>query len=328
MARGDKILIWLTLAVLALSIVQITLGGVVRVTGSGDACPDWPVCFGSWIPPLDDWRVGLEWGHRASGVLLGLTAIAATLTAILLTTIFKRREHQATALMLAASLILITITGVIGGTVVLSELNPVLRTAHLLMAQFVVLTTCAALIFELRPRALEAARARARAGNILGGGALVAVLVIIISGAYAVWQGAGLVCQSYPICDFNAGILPRGELEWINMAHRIATAVAALFILYGAHFIMRRSGGLVKFAAIMVLAAIFVEILLGAAVASTIRTVAGNNDLLWLLNMWRGLHIGASSVVWTFAALMALGWSASHSKRFGRADAPRPLKTD
>src|SRR5438045_9693251 len=78
-------LAWATAAATYLLIV---MGAVVRVTGSGLGCPDWPLCHGRFVPPLETTAI-IEYAHRLLGAVVS-PLILALFSAAWLT---RRRER-------------------------------------------------------------------------------------------------------------------------------------------------------------------------------------------------------------------------------------------
>lgn len=58
--------------VTGLVFLQILVGAVMRHIGAGLACPDFPLCHGVWIPPLDSFFVAVHFYHRVGGVVVAL----------------------------------------------------------------------------------------------------------------------------------------------------------------------------------------------------------------------------------------------------------------
>jgi len=126
-----------------LTYLLIFTGGLVRVTGAGLGCPDWPKCFGRWIPPLSEAQLPpgidpslfsfplawIEYLNRLFGFVVGLLILAILILVIINFAKVKRILFSA---LLAGALV--ALLGWQGGKVVASELEPMLVSVHAFLA--------------------------------------------------------------------------------------------------------------------------------------------------------------------------------------------------
>ncbi len=58
-------------------IALVVIGGATRVMEAGLACPDWPLCYGSFLPGKQmNLQVFLEWFHRLDAFFVGTVLLA------------------------------------------------------------------------------------------------------------------------------------------------------------------------------------------------------------------------------------------------------------
>ncbi|NER78420.1 MAG: heme A synthase [Leptolyngbya sp. SIO1D8] len=128
-------LIWkLAIATLAL----MAVGSATRVMNAGLACPDWPLCYGQFVPRQQmNLQVFLEWFHRLDASLIGLMSIWLAVQAWWCRHDLPRWLPWASL----GALLLIVVQGALGGLTVTELLRFDIVTAHLgtALAFFVVL---------------------------------------------------------------------------------------------------------------------------------------------------------------------------------------------
>ncbi len=126
-----------THCVLAL-IALIVIGGATRVMEAGLACPDWPLCYGTFLPLNHmNLRVFLEWFHRLDAFLVGLLILSKFILSI----IWRKELPNWLPKIYSLLVFLVIVQGSIGALTVINLLNSHSVTAHLLTAFLLLITT-------------------------------------------------------------------------------------------------------------------------------------------------------------------------------------------
>jgi len=174
----------------------IVVGSVVRTTGSGLACPDWPLCHGRLLP-TESINVFIEWFHRLLALMVSLLLFGTA------GWIAMHRETRARLGGLAAlAIVLLFAQVLLGALTVWKLLHPAVVSSHLATALLLFATVVALTQVAFAEAEGESGRPARPAGLLpwlAAGTALLygqAVLGGIVSTSHA-----GLACPDWPTCE-------------------------------------------------------------------------------------------------------------------------------
>ena len=121
------------LAIIAL----IAIGSATRVMEAGLACPDWPLCYGTFLPLTHmNLRVFLEWFHRLDAFLVGILIV----TQFALSFLWRKFLPNWLPKIYSFLVFLIILQGTLGALTVINMLSSISVMSHLLIA-FIILIT-------------------------------------------------------------------------------------------------------------------------------------------------------------------------------------------
>ncbi|HLJ03311.1 MAG TPA: COX15/CtaA family protein, partial [Solirubrobacteraceae bacterium] len=237
--------------------LQIALGGVVRVSGSGLGCPDWPLCHGRPYPPADIHSI-IEYSHRTVGTITG----ALIIVTVVLAWLVFRNSRPVVAWLATASLVGVAAEGGLGGLVVAKQLAPWLVLVHLGLAMLIIGVLLATAIMSLP----ETGGIREPAFVRMLGAAAAATYLMLLTGSTVVASGADSMCRSWPLC--GGGFAPDfSGANVFTMLHRGAVLVVGLFIGYALSRALKQPG--LRPVAMATLIVFTLQVAVGAGAALT-----------------------------------------------------------
>jgi len=292
----------LAAASVVVTLLLVTIGVVVRVTGSGLGCPDWPFCYGELLPPADDAKAWIEWTHRSVAALLGLLVLGLAILAAV-----DHRDRRTILWPSIAAVGLVGFQAYLGRETVRLGNSGESVTAHLAAAMALL-----GLLVYLLLRAGLPARATGRAAGTGGSGArryavlasitAAATYAVLLLGSNVTALGAALVFPDWPLMGGSLVPSISGDPATAHVLHRWVAGGVLLLVAVVA-FGARRTRALRP-----------TDVRLAAVVAALYagQIVVGGLQVLTGLAGWSQVaHVALGATIW--AGLVALAVSSWHA---------------
>ena len=280
---GSTYLPALALTAAVATFLLIAIGGIVRATGSGLGCPDWPGCSTEL-----DVHALIESSHRAAAGVVALLIFGVAAVAVA-----RRRDDAATAILAVVAAVLVVGQALLGAAVVLLELPFRLVTLHLGVA-FVI----AALTVVIADRALRGAYTMADEGLELTKLAILTaglVLLQVLLGSWVAGRGAGLAFRDFPLMDGSLLPTVASEAQVLHWLHRLLAIVVSIFVGLTVLVAYRATRDrVVRWSAVAAGALVTAQVALGGA-----------NVLSELAPVFVVLHLVGASLLWGALVLLA-----------------------
>jgi protoheme IX farnesyltransferase len=268
----------------------VVVGVIVRATESGMGCPDWPLCYGQIIPPLDDYKAWLEWIHRTIAAGIGLIVLGVVAAA--LRSLRGRRSLQGASLALLA---LVLFQAWLGRQTVLESNSGRSVTAHLATAMAFAGLQVWVYIRSGYPEKLPGIT-RAKGAVIAPLIAAGAVYALLLFGSNVTATDTGLIYPDWPLMG-GTPVPPITELAAPQILHRYATGIVAL-VLIAATWIVRREAGSPR----------RVKRLLEASLGIfAVQCIIGALQIVTKLAPWtQTLHVALATTIWLLTSAAAV----------------------
>jgi heme o synthase len=279
----------LAAATVVTTVLLVTIGVVVRATGSGMGCPDWPLCHGQVIPPVDDYKAWLEWIHRTVAAVIGFEIIGLAILAWR-----DHRDNRAVLWMSMVAVLLVGFQAWLGRETVRLNNSGQSVTAHLASAMALLGLLVFILVRSYYPARI-AGRGASQRFTLLATFTAATVYALLLFGSNVTATSQWYVFPDWPL--MNGSLFPPlTDADTAHVLHRWVAFLVGVIVWATAIVAWRTQRE----------RPVLVRLAVWSAILFTIQAIVGGLQVLTGLAEWtQTLHLALGAVIWAMLVGLA-----------------------